>query len=199
MNSNAPASNLVERLFQFLLIASTLLISWLGMMIIHEFGHVTFAWLSGGTVSKVVLHPLEFSRTDLDLNPHPLFVVWGGALVGSVLPLMTLTVCRFSKVTASYVVQFFAGFCLVVNGIYIGVVSFFHAADPGEMMRDGSPQWMLILFGVVAVPLGFLLWNGLGPQFGLGIRKGNVDRRMALIVSLCLLGVIITELIFNSR
>jgi hypothetical protein len=199
VNGIASSSDLAKRPFQILLIVSTLILSWLGMMIVHEFGHVLFAWVSGGEVSKVVLHPLEFSRTDLDRNPHPLFVVWGGVFIGTTLPLFALALCRFFKATAFYIIQFFTGFCLVVNGIYISVVSFFHAADPGEMIRDDSRQWVLVLFGVVTVPLGFYLWNGLGPHFGLVPKNGKVDRRMAVVVSLCLVVVVVTELAFNSH
>ena len=49
-----------HRLFQALLILSILSQSWLGMMIVHELGHVFAAWANSGTVAKVVLHPLEF-------------------------------------------------------------------------------------------------------------------------------------------
>ena len=56
--------------------------SWLGMMVIHEIGRVLLAWSSGGAVSRVVLGPLAFSRSELPKNPHPLFVASGGALVG---------------------------------------------------------------------------------------------------------------------
>ena len=49
----------MNRFFQILLISSTLAFSWLGMMAVHELGHVTHLALSGGTVEKVVLHPLE--------------------------------------------------------------------------------------------------------------------------------------------
>ena len=77
-----------RRAFHFLLIFSTLALSWLGMMIVHELGHVLFSWLSGGVVARTVLGPLEFSRTELETNPHPLFVAWGGALVGAVIPLL---------------------------------------------------------------------------------------------------------------
>lgn len=62
----------MSRVHQFVLIASTLAFSWLGMMIVHEFGHIAGAWLTGGTIAKPVPHPLAFSRTDLSHNPHPL-------------------------------------------------------------------------------------------------------------------------------
>ncbi len=68
----------MRRVHQLVLIASTLALSWFGMMAVHESGHVLAAWATGGTVAKVVLHPLTISRTDLADNPQPLPVVWGG-------------------------------------------------------------------------------------------------------------------------
>ena len=107
----------MHRFFLCLLIFSVLLLSWLGMMIVHEFGHVQAAWTSGGTVAKVVLYPLEFSRTDLTDNPHPLFVAWG-ASGGILLPLCCLWIAKRKRLSTFYLFQFFAGFCLVVNGMY---------------------------------------------------------------------------------
>ncbi len=62
------------------------------MMAVHEFGHVLGAWYTGGTVRKVVLHPLTISRTDLVHNPDPLVVAWAGPLLGELLPLMVFAV-----------------------------------------------------------------------------------------------------------
>ena len=76
------------RLVSLWLIAATCCLSWLAMMALHEFGHMLHAWLSGGHVAKVVLHPLAISRTDVSPNSHPLFVVWGGPVWGTVLPLL---------------------------------------------------------------------------------------------------------------
>ncbi|MEZ6046089.1 MAG: M50 family metallopeptidase [Planctomycetaceae bacterium] len=67
----------------FILIAALLLpASWLSMMIVHEAGHMLSAMLTGGQIEKVVLHPLAISRTDVSPNPHPVWVVWGGPLLG---------------------------------------------------------------------------------------------------------------------
>jgi hypothetical protein len=44
----------VKRFHQFILIGSLLLLSWLAMMVVHEFGHVVGAWLTGSTIAKVV-------------------------------------------------------------------------------------------------------------------------------------------------
>jgi hypothetical protein len=76
----------MERFYQLTLIASILCLSWLGMMIVHEFGHVVMAWAGGEMVSKVILHPLVISRTDTSHEKHPLLVIWGGAVLGSLVP-----------------------------------------------------------------------------------------------------------------
>ena len=78
----------MNRLHQIVLIASTVLGSWLGMQAVHESGHVLGAWMTGGKVARVVLHPLNISRTDLAHNPNPLVVVWAGPLLGVMEPLL---------------------------------------------------------------------------------------------------------------
>ncbi len=83
----ASAEMTVDTFYQYLLIISTLLLSWFGMMIMHELGHCLHAWLGGGAVARVVLHPLAISRTDCPVNLHPLLTAWGGPLIGSVLPI----------------------------------------------------------------------------------------------------------------
>ncbi len=168
-------------------------------MIVHEFGHCLSAWLSSGSVSRVIIHPLAISRTDLAQNPHPLFVAWGGPIIGSLLPLIVFAAVKLVRVSCWYLFQFFAGFCLVVNGFYVAEDSFFRVADGGDIIRHGSPQWVLIAFGVAAIAIGFYLWNGLGPHFGLGEANGNVNRKAALGTFLVLLLVVLVELLVAAR
>src|ERR1700730_3684107 len=111
---------LTTRLLQINLIVSLALFSWLAMQTVHEFGHVAGAWLTGGTVKKVVLYPTVVSRTDLKNNPHPLTVVWAGPIVGLLLPVAMWAIAAALRLAATYLARFFAGFCLVANGAYIG-------------------------------------------------------------------------------
>jgi hypothetical protein len=129
----------MSRFHQVILIVSILVLSWLAMQAVHEFGHVLGARLTGGSVAKVVLHPLTISRTDLDHNPRPLLVVWAGPLFGVLFPVGLWGLVAVYRWSAAYLFRFFAGFCLAANGGYIGAGSFLEAGDCGEMLRHGSP------------------------------------------------------------
>jgi hypothetical protein len=99
-----------QRFHQAILIGSAVVGSWLGMQAIHELGHVVGAWLTGGQVRRVVLHPLTISRTDLAHNPAPLAVVWAGPAFGVVLPLGLWGLAAQARLPGSFVLRFFAGF-----------------------------------------------------------------------------------------
>ena len=176
----------MKRLHQVILIASFPPLCWLAMMAVHELGHVAAGWATGGTVTKVVLHPLAISRTDVSPNPSPLVVVWAGPIVGSLLPLVAYGISRVTELAVHFLLRFFSGFCLIANGAYIGIGSFNGIGDAGEMLVHGSPIWCLWLFGLIAIPLGLALWHRLGPDFGLGESRGNVSP-FAAYLSLSLL------------
>ena len=75
--------------------------------------------------------------------------------------------------------RFFAGFCLIANGLYIGLGSFGRVGDCGEMLRHGAAPWHLWLFGAVTAPLGLALWHGQGSSFGFGAARGQVSHKAA--------------------
>ena len=180
----------MSRLDQVVLIGSTVLGSWLGMQAVHESGHILGAWLTGGGVARVVLYPLTLSRTDLADNPSPLGVVWAGPIVGVAVPLLLWGIAAAAQLPSAFVLRFFAGFCLLANGLYIAIGSFDRVGDCGEMLRHGSEPWLLWLFGAVTAPVGLCLWHRQGPYFGFGPGKGQVNRGVtygSLVVCLALL------------
>jgi hypothetical protein len=186
----------MQRFLQILLIVSFIAFSWLAFMIVHEFGHALTAWLTGGSVALMVLHPLKISWTSFAPNPHPQLVAWGGPFWGAVLPIAFLGLARVLHSPGLYLFRFFAGFCLIANGFYLIVDSFGRGGDGGTLVRCGAAQWELLLFGIIATPLGFWLWHGLGPYFGLGAAHGRVSRS-AVFTSVCLLIVtVVLELAF---
>src|SRR5690242_561976 len=122
----------VGRVHQAVLIGSTIVGSWLGMQAVHEVGHMLGAWLTGGHVTRVVLWPFGFSRTDVGNNLHPLVVAWAGPIAGVLMPLSLWIVAAAVRMPGAFLLRFFAGFCLVVNGLYIGLGSFGRVGDCNE-------------------------------------------------------------------
>src|SRR4051812_23198633 len=97
--------------------------AWLVMMFVHEAGHVLHAWLSGGAVNRVHIPLVGFSQTFYSANPRPGFVAWGGPVWGCTIPLILLGLARVFRMPERVprAAQFFAGFCLIANGAYLGV------------------------------------------------------------------------------
>lgn len=189
----------MNRLHQFVLIGSLLPLCWLGMMAVHELGHVAAGWTTGGTVTRVVLHPLAISRTDVAPNPKPLVVVWAGPLVGVIIPLLIWGVFLRLRVPGDYLARFFAGFCCIANGAYIGVGSFDGIGDAGEIQSHGSPIWVLWLFGLLTLSIGLLSWHRQGPHFGFGLSNGRVDVWSAYATLAILLVVLMLTLGLSER
>lgn len=169
------------------------------MQAVHEFGHVVGAWLTRADVIKVALHPCIISRTVLGYNPHPSVVVWGGPLIGSLLPLLVFFMARICRLPGIYLFRFFAGFCLLANGIYIAFFPGDGAVDTGIMMQYGSPRWLMVVFGILTAPLGLYIWHRQGKHFGLGEAKGRVNRHAAIVSAALLIAIAGVELIVNSK
>ncbi|HUY92898.1 MAG TPA: hypothetical protein VMV10_29480 [Pirellulales bacterium] len=178
------------------LVVSTLGGSWLGMLAVHEFGHVLHAWLSGGTVAGVDLPLAGFSQTHVSPNPHPQFVAWGGAVWGSLLPVAIWAIARRAAPSLGFLAAFFARFCSVANGAYLAAGLFVggpHDADDAhELLRHSAQTWQLIFFGLVAAAIGVSLWHGLGSSFGLGRAPNAIEGKAvaaAVLMLFCWIAV----------
>jgi hypothetical protein len=180
-------------------IASFLGLCWFAMMAVHELGHMIGAWLAGGTVSQVVLDPLTISRTDLSRNPHPLFVAWAGPVGGAAGPLLAWGVWRAWGLPGAHLLRFFAGFCLIANGAYLGFGSFGAVGDAGDIVRHGGAPWLLWLFGVSHACGGLALWHRLGPQFGVGGGRKKVSAAAACTSLALLIAVAALEFWLSPR
>ena len=186
-----------ERIHQFLFILSYLGFCWLMMQVVHESGHVIFAWLTGGRVESIVLNPLAISRTDLAANPHPLLQVWGGPLIGVALPLLAWAAARLVRIPALPLFSVFAGFCCIANGLYIGFGPDTAGADTHIMLSLGCRRWQLVVFGVGMLALGLWLLNGTGRYFGIGVPGGNVSHRRSALSLAMLAALILAELLLD--
>ena len=103
-------------------------------------------------------------------------------------PLGLWAIAAACRLPGAFVLRFFAGFCLIANGLYIGVGSFDEVGDCGEMLRHGSEPWQLWLFGAATAPIGLWLWHGQGRHFGLGQNAEPVRAAVAYAsLTVCLI------------
>lgn len=178
------------------LVGSTLVGSWLGMQAVHELGHVVGAGLTGGSISRVVLHPLTISRTDLAKNPHPAAVAWAGPLFGAAVPLLAWGAAAALRAPGAFVLRFFAGFCLIANGVYLAAGSLAGIGDAGQLLQHGAPAWSLWLVGLPAVVAGLRLWHRQSHHFGLGSEPDDVHPGVACGSGAACLLLVILGLLF---
>lgn len=188
---------MIRRADQCLLIATLLPLCWLSMMAVHEGGHFLCARLTNGQVTSVVLHPLAISRTDVMPNPRPLIVCWGGPILGCVTPLIAWGISRVVLLRFTFLARFFAGFCLIANGAYIGFGSFDGIGDAGELLRLGTLPPLLWGFGLLTVPSGLLVWHGTGADFGFGSRARALDPAAPGLTAVLLVAIVVLELSFG--
>jgi hypothetical protein len=174
-------------------------LSWLLMQAVHELGHVLAAGITGATVERVVLHPLTISRTDVAGERFPLMIVWGGPVVGILVPLTAWWMVRQRPTVTAHAAGFFAGFCLIANGAYLAYGSFDGIGDAGELLSLGIPRWVMWLFGAVTIPAGFAIWHRLGNRLGFGEPTLSIRRRHVLIAWLIVTGVVIAEAALSLR
>jgi len=137
---------------------------WFGMQVVHELGHILATRCSGATVERVALLPI--SRTDTGNVERPLFVYGNGAVFGVAFPLLLWLIVYWFRWNAAYLFRFFAGFCLIANGAYIGCdFSVVGPTDAGLLIEHGANRRILVLFGVVCVTGGLFLWHGQSRHF----------------------------------
>lgn len=170
---------------------TVLAICWFVMMAVHELGHVLGAFATGGTIQRVVLHPLSISQTDVSPNPSPLIVVWLGPIIGCLLPIgIWLAIPGRFAMTKS-IVKFLAGFCLIANGCYISIGAFDRVGDCDVMLLHGSPLWTLLAFGMLSVPAGLWIWHQMGSPLDV-FRDSKKDSVQVAACCLAILATIVT-------
>ena len=189
----------MQRFHQLLFALSLIALSWYAMMAVHELGHVFGALLTGGSVTRVVLHPLAISRTDVSPNPSPGAVVWLGPIVGCFVPMVLVALVGRRSVVLRKITQFFAGFCLVANGTYIGFGSFNRIGDSGEMLRTGTPLWVMLAFGALTMAFGLYLWHGLGSLMQFINDPSLISNKLALSVFAAFVVLVIAGMMLSPR
>jgi len=178
---------------------ATVLLAWLLMQAVHEAGHMLAGLCVGDRIERVVLHPLAISRTDLSPGGNPLVTTAAGPIVGAFAPLLVWVGCSVCRWPARAWLRFFAGFCLISNGAYLGIAVVVPVGDAEVLLHHGAPAWLLGLFGVMTIPAGLWLWHGLRKEFGWGAGARTVTNRETASLLIVLVAVIVIECALSSR
>ena len=194
-DTTSPPNQSDSQLASRLLIVLFLPCCWLAMQTVHEFGHVAGGWIVGAQLKRVVLNPLEFSRTDFASNPQRHITVWAGPALGVLLPLILWCVLAQRRVAVAFLSRFFAGFCLIANGTYLGIGWSIRAGDAGMLVREGIPIWSLVAFGIVCIPAGLGCWHGQGADFGIGQERKPIEWRTVIVVGVTLAAMLSLNLL----
>ena len=185
-----------DRLWHALFGLALLPLCWIAMMAIHEASHIAVALYYGAGIEHVHFPLFGFSYTTYDYRPKPLVIAAAGPVLGCVLPLLLLPPLeiRYRRrvqplyhvktepseaspplpaiTFATLLARFFAGFCLIANGAYLGVGWLDEIGDAGDIVMFSrgveAAGAAMLGFGVVTVSLGLALWHTVGPLFGLG-------------------------------
>ncbi|MHA7813794.1 MAG: M50 family metallopeptidase [Phycisphaerales bacterium] len=128
---------------------TVLAFSWLYMQWTHELGHILTGIATDAELDRVILNPFRFSMTQFASNPRPHLTTWGGpvlgVLIGAGVPILLSTYMKSVRAPLLIV----AAFVMIANGLYVGLGAFHPIADASDLVRHGSPRWVLGVFGLV--------------------------------------------------
>lgn len=132
-------------------VAMLLVASWCVMVTTHEVGHLIGGWISGATLKACDLLPWHLPYSIHSPNPYPLVTLWGGPILGVVIPVLIAQVIRQPAT------WFIAYFCVLANGLYLAVAWFSadRHLDTPRLLEAGTPPVMLAIYSCVTIGWGY--------------------------------------------
>jgi hypothetical protein len=135
------------------------IIAWWPMMVVHEAGHILGCLFTGAEIERVILWPWTISQTVRSGSSAPAVDTWLGPLFGALAPIaMYLPFHRKSSI-GMRMLGFFSGFCLISNGLYLGLGWIERVGDTGDLMRLGASPILLSSIGVLLFAAGLYIWH----------------------------------------
>lgn len=119
-------------------------------------------------------------------------------MIGCLLPVGLWSGVVGARLPTAFLLRFFAGFCLIANGAYLAAGSFDGIGDCGDLLRRGTPIWLLWLFGGLTIPPGFVLWHRQGEHFGLGPKAKPISPRLAYATATFTVATVVGELVWSA-
>lgn len=140
---------------RFFEVVALLLISWVVMCFTHEVGHLIGGWISGATLSQVDLVPWRLPYSIHEPDPNPLVTLWMGPIIGAFLPWCIGIVIRQQWI------RLVGNFCLLANGLYIGVGYFLsdRYLDTQRLITEGTSTLTISSYCLVTLGIGYPLFR----------------------------------------
>jgi hypothetical protein len=129
-----------------------LILSWIVMTFTHEMGHVIGGWISGATLTDFNLAPWRMPYSLHNPDPRPLVTLWGGPVLGVLVPLALAAVIRRPWA------RFVADFCLLANGAYLalGWASGDRFLDTPRLLDAGAAPVSIAVYCALTIGFGYV-------------------------------------------
>lgn len=137
---------------RFFTLLGLLTLSWCVMTFTHEMGHVVAGLCSGATLETVELRPWRLPYSLFEDDPQPLITLWGGPLMGVVVPVAVAMILRTQWM------WFIASFCLLANGLYLatGWLSGDRYLDTTKLFEHGASPIAITAYCVITIGWGYV-------------------------------------------
>lgn len=137
---------------RILRLAALVIVAWCVMTFTHELGHLATGWICGGSLVSVELRPWRLPCTVFVPDSHPLATLWGGPVLGVVLPLGAAAAVRRPGV------WFVAHFCVLANGLYLSAawISGDRYLDTPRLFEHGAHPALVAAYCLATVGCGYV-------------------------------------------
>jgi hypothetical protein len=129
-----------------------LIASWCVMAIVHESGHIVCGWSCGGRLQSADLRPWQLPYSLFEPDPHPLVTMWGGPVLGVVVPLALARLIRQDWI------WFIAYFCLLSNGLYLATAWWTgdRYLDTAKLLEHGAHPLSIATYCLLCIGFGYI-------------------------------------------
>ena len=137
--------------------------------LLHELGHASAAWATGGEVGEIVIHPFSWSWVVLEVAPEKqAYVTWAGAGLSAVAGLGILFTAWIIRSTWIGVALMIPPTTFTIDGLYLPVDALLRAGGDGtSLVALGTPLWLVIALGAGLIAAGAVAACMVMPRFGL--------------------------------
>ena len=122
------------------------------MTFTHEAGHILGGWCCGGTLTDADLLPWHLPYSIFQPDPHPLFTLWAGPVLGVLVPLVVAFTFRYNAF------WFVTYFCMIANGAYLATawITADRYLDTTKLLEHGAHPATIVVYCMVTIGLGYL-------------------------------------------